>query len=88
MSFTYGRSITRKHTWYCQSPGTRWATDPVIGWELYLTAEGRGQATWWLMGTSEENAGREINMGTRGLKAAMDEAIPFIDGTADKTKED
>jgi hypothetical protein len=88
VKFVYGRSIRRQYTWYCQSPGTRWATDPTIGWELYLTAEGSGAATWWLMGTSDKNTGREIDMGTRGLKAAMVEAIRFIDGTADTTQED
>lgn len=79
--FSYARSIRRAgYQWYCQTAGIRWAVDPAIGWELYLTAEGRGAATWWLMGTREETLGREINMGTRGLKAAMVEASGFISG--------
>lgn len=79
--FNYGRSITRAgYQWYCQTPGTRWAVDPVIGWELYLTSEGQGAATWWLMGTSDENVGREINTGTNRLKEAMVDAAGFISG--------
>lgn len=73
--FTYGRSLMRAgYQWYCQTPGVRWATDPVIGWELYLTAEGTGPATWYLMGH-----GAEINTGERGLKDAMAFAGPEIE---------
>lgn len=72
--FTYGRSIRRRFQWYCQSPGVSWKTDPGIGWELYLTAEGTGPATWYLMGH-----GIEVNTHERGLKAAMERALVEID---------
>lgn len=66
MTFKYNRSITRGLTWYCQSPGVCWKTDPQIGWELYYT----DGPSWWLI-TSD---GAEIDMGTRKLKEAMSTA--------------
>lgn len=80
-TFRYSRSINRAgYQWYCQSAGSRWGLDPILGWELYFTAEGRGAATWWLMGTGAGNLGREINMGTNRLKEAMVEAAGFVSG--------
>jgi hypothetical protein len=65
--FHYGRSLfSGAYQWYCQTAGSRWATDPVVGWELYLTAEGTGPATWYLIGH-----GAEINTGEITLKKAM-----------------
>lgn len=72
--FSYGRSLfSGEYQWYCQTAGSRWATDPVVGWELYLTAEGTGPATWYLIGH-----GVEVNTGERGLKAAMRQALTEI----------
>ena len=74
--FRYARSMTRAgYTWYCQSPGVNWRTDPIIGWQLYYT----DGPSWWLMGTGEETLGYEIDMCTRQLKVAMDEAAREIE---------
>lgn len=82
--FAYGRSLIRSgYTWYCQTAGSRWATDPVIGWELFLTAEGTGPATWFLIGVSDKTRGREINTGAYGLKTAMTEAARLMEPPAE-----
>jgi hypothetical protein len=76
--FNYSRSLFGGgFQWYCQSAGISWKTDPVIGWELYLTAEGTGPATWYLMGH-----GIEVNTHERGLKGAMRRARVEIDERA------
>ena len=71
-AFKYGRSIRRGYTWYCQTPGTRWATDPIIGWELYYT----DGPSWWLIGPD----GSETDMCTRKVKEAMVRAFDYVYG--------
>lgn len=72
--FSYKRSLTRAgYTWYCQSPGSSWATDPIIGWDLFYT----DGPSWHLMGTGR-HLGWEINLDTKRLKEAMDRAAVRI----------
>ncbi len=61
--FTYGRSVTRGLTWYCQVPGALWATAPHIGWDLMKTSSG----TWALVRPGVP----QVDIGTRKLGAAM-----------------
>ena len=60
-------------TWFCQSPGSSWMTDPN-GWELYLTD---GPA-WHLFGIGDNVGRAELSLGTRRLKEAMDTAAEEI----------
>lgn len=70
--FVYGVSRTREFvTWYCQTPGTSWKTDPVIGWQLFHTDGG------WLL--IAPGCG-EVGSGTESLYKAMDWAGPIVRG--------
>lgn len=65
--FVYGRSmISGDYTWYCQSPGVCWKTDPVVGWELFYT----DGPSWHLIGHGD-NLGWEVSLNTRQFKMAM-----------------
>lgn len=70
LTMKYDRSITRKYTWYCQTPGVSWKTDPVIGWELRY-AEGA-----WALTAPDQS---ERNLNTRQLKEAMEHAVAHIE---------
>lgn len=71
--FRYGKSIMRGGiSWYCQTPGTSWKTDPVMGrWELYKTDGG-----WLLLGPEYV----EVSSHTEKLKEAMEWASPIVTG--------
>lgn len=70
--FVYGKSLKRGgYTWYCQTPGILWKTDPVIGWELFLTDGG-----WLLIGPECMKA----SSGTEKLMRAMEWAAPIVAG--------
>lgn len=71
--FRTGRSLTRVgHTWYCQTPGSEWATADE-GWWLYLTDEPS-----WRLYNLGENFGTSKSMRTTRLKQAMDRAAEEI----------
>ena len=71
-NFTYGKALTLHGvTWYCQSPGTSWKTDPILGWELYNTDGG-----WLLIGPEYV----EVSSYTDKLRRAMEWAGPIVKG--------
>jgi hypothetical protein len=73
VEFIYGKSMTRGgYTWYCQSAGTSWKTDPSIGWHLFYT----DGPSWWLICPDYS----ERCMNTTKLGEAMLTAANYISG--------
>lgn len=68
----YGKSYACGLTWYCQSPGKSWKTDPIIGFELEWRQGSRREGTetgWFLY--SDEHFGEYLG---RSFKVAAFDA--------------